>query len=421
VRDPVVTGGLLALGVDPFARVRVGDPARRRAYLDRMTEGSQVQARLKTYSSIEAEQLEAPTYARVMTLLQHEFGLRIVYPKVDKDRSFFKAAYRVFMAADRGEDRALQGLHFSHDCFHFVLGNFTPPAMPDFERWYASGEPAPAELPPEGPAWEDYASALKHAEDEATFFSFWTLYNEHLPLARHVGKLTFFEAMRDLGYTDRATIWPLYVELVDDAHIPDAIAQHPLYAQRADISGLMTYMRGFRDYQLGDIRTAWKYAVKEPYRAYAIRFGIYESDLAKYLAHVTTFCARLALVPPGLNPLLAACADVKVELALRVWDVMKGLRLARDAAGTAEARMKLLAMADAEMGQLEACKAELAVVRATIHDAELTARNEDLDGAIAALAARVADLRRTWWDAIAATGYVSEAALVDERVRELPR
>ncbi len=419
VRDPVVTGGVLQLGADPFARARRGDPQQRRAYLDRMTEGSQVQRRLKTYSSIEAEQLEAPTYARLMTVLQHEFGLRIVYPKADKDRSFFKAAYRVFMAADRGEDRALQGLHFSHDCFHFALGNFTPPALPDFERWYASGEPAPAEPEPVGPDWEAYASALKHAENEATFFSFWTLYNEHLPLARHVGKLTFFEAMRDLGYLERDAIWPLYVELVDEARIPAVLAQHP--AMRPDIASLFEYMRGFRDYQLTDIRTAWKYAVKEPYRTYAIRFGIYESDLARYLDNVATFCARLAKVPPGLNPLLAACADVKVDLALRVWDIMKGLKLARDPAGTGEARVKLLALADATMRDLEAGKADLQALRRAIHDAELTSRNEDAHAQIAALAARVETIRRGWWDALAATGLLAAAALDAERARELPR
>ena len=417
VRDPVVTCGLLQLGVDPFARARTGDPIQRRAYLDRMTEGSQVQRRLKTYSSIEAEQLEAPTYARLMTVLQHEFGLRIVYPKADKDRSFFKAAYRVFMASDRGEDRALQGLHFSHDCFHFALGNFTPPAMPDFERWYASGEPAPAEPEPVGKDWEDYASALKHAENEATFFSFWTLYREHLPLARHVGKLTFFEAMRDLGYLDRETIWPIYLELVDRATIPEAIAKHP--AMRPDIALLFEYMRGFRDYQMTDIRTAWKYAVKEPYRTYAIRFGIYEHDLARYLDGVATFCARLAKVPPGLNPLLAACADVKVEIALRVWDLMKGLKLARDPAGTPEARVRLLALADATMRDLEACRGELAALRGTIHDAEITSRNEDAYTRIAALAARVAGVRHAWWDALASV--LPESTLAVERERELPR
>ena len=420
VRDPVVTGGLLSLGVDPFVRAREGDPARRRAYLDRMTEGSEVQRRLATYSSIESEQLQAPTYARLMTLLQHEFGLRIVYPKTEKDRSFFKAAYRVFMAADRGEDRALQGLHFSHDCFHFALGNYTPPAMDDFERWYASGEPAPGDPAPSGAAWDEFSRALKHAENEATFFSFWTLYQEHLPLARHVGKLTFFEAMRDLGYHDRASVWPLYLELVDDARIPTAITAHPLYAQRPDIAGLFEYMRGFRDYQLGDIRTAWKYASRDPYRIYATRFGIYDDNADRYIRGVSLFSARLARVPPGLNPLLAACADVRVELALRVWDVMKGLRLARDRA-TPDTRVQLLAMAETAMRGLARIRSRMTWLRESIRDAELTARNEDAYEQIAALVVNVGEARRTWWQAIGGTGLVPEATIDEQLARELPR
>ncbi len=271
-----------------------------------------------------------------------------------------------------------------------------------------------------GKDWDDYASALKHAENEATFFSFWTLYREHLPLARHVGKLTFFEAMRDLGFSDREAIWPLYLELVDGAQIPDVIRDHPLYAQRPDLASLFGYMSGFRDYQHKDIKIAWKYAVREPYRSYAIRFGIYESDLARYLEHVTTFCARLERVPPGLNPLLAACADVRVELALRVWDVMKGLRLTRDAA-TPEQRVGLLAMADDTMRDLDACKGRMLALRGRIHDAELTSRNEDLHDAIGALAATVDGVHQTWWDHIGASGHVTPAVIAEERTRELPR
>ena len=227
--------------------------------------------------------------------------------------------------------------------------------------------------------------------------------------------------MRDLGYVDRESVWPIYLALVDDAAIPEVITRHPRYATRPDISSLFEYMCGFRDYQLGDIRTAWKYAVKEPYRAYAIRFGIYEADLATYLASVSSFCARLASVPPGLNPLLAACADVRVELALRVWDVMKGLRLARGPAGTPEARTRLLAMADATMGDLEACKAALAALRGEIRDAELTSRNEAITESIAALAARVVGIRDAWWDALAATGWLPATVADEERARELPQ
>ena len=101
--------------------------------------------RLQRYSSIEGEQLGAPTYARLMTLLQHEYGVRVAYPHDESDRTFFKAAFRVFMAADREENRALQGLHWSHDAFHFALGNFTPAAEGDLADWYVSDAPPPPE------------------------------------------------------------------------------------------------------------------------------------------------------------------------------------------------------------------------------------------------------------------------------------
>lgn len=419
IRDPVVVAGLVRLGLDPFAAARTGEPARRRAFVDLMTQGSVVQRRLRGYSSIEAEQLAAPTYARLMTLLQHEFGLRIVYPRTEKDRGFFKAAYRVFMAADRGEDRALQGLHFSHDCYHFALGNFAPPPPPDFARWYASGAPPPAEPAPSGPDWEAYSTALKHAENAATFFSFWTLYAEHLPLARHVGKLTFFEAMRDLGYHDHERVWPIYLDLVDRAVVPEAVAAKA--SARPDIAELLEYMRGFRDYHFKDIAIAWKFAVQSPYRGYTIRFGIYESDLGRYLAGVHAFPARLAAYPVGLNPLLAACADVKVDLALRVWDVMKALRLVREPAGSAERRAGFLALADETMAELEACKARLAVIRADVRDAEITPRNEETLGRVGALAGDVDGVRQRLWDRVAASGLLPPAVIAEERGRDLPR
>src|SRR5262249_42537978 len=159
-----------------------------------------------------------------------------------------------------------------------------------------------------------------------------TLYAEHLLLARHVGKLTFFEAMRDLGYTDRAAVWPIYLDVVHEAVIPEVIKENPVYRARQDIAGLFDYMAGFRDYHHKDIAIAGKFAVQSPYRGYTIDFGIYESDLDRYLDYVHAFPERLAAYPPGLNPLLAACADVKVDLALRVWDVMKALRLVRESA-----------------------------------------------------------------------------------------
>ena len=431
VKDPVVTAGVLALaerlGVDPFARARTALPAARRVFIDTMTEGSVVQRRLKDYSSIENEQLLAPTYARLMTLLQHEFGLRIVFPRADKDRTFFKAAYRVFMAADRGEDRALQGLHFSHDAFHFALGNFTPAPPPDFDAWYASGAPPPEEVKPEGPAWQVFHEALKHAENEATFFSFWTLYHEHLPLARHVGKLTFYEALRDLGVTTRAEAWAIYLDVVHEALLPKRIARHPVYRERKDIAGLFDYMLGFRDYHTRDIAIAWRFAVKEPYRGYTTRFGVYEHDLDRYLANVHSFSARLASYPPGINPLLASCADVRVDLSLRVWDVVKALKLLRAASIEAARptqvadRQSFLALAEDVMRDLEGKRAELAILRAVVGDAEITPDNEDTHARVLDLTARVEQTRQGLWDRVQSTGLLGDAIIAAERTRELPR
>jgi hypothetical protein len=431
VKDPVVTAGLLdlagSLEVDPFAGTRQALPRPRRAFIDKMTEGSVVQRRLKAYSSIENEQLEAPTYARLMTLLQHEFGLRIVFPRADKDRTFFKAAYRVFMAADRGEDRALQGLHFSHDAFHFALGNFTPPAPPDFDDWYASGAAPSEEAKPEGGAWDTFHKALKHAENEATFFSFWTLYHEHLPLARHVGRLTFYEALRDLGITARAEAWRVYLEVVHEAVVPEIIRSHPVYAQRKDVSDLFEYMLGFRDYHAKDIATAWRFAAKEPYRGYTTRFGIYEGNLDRYLANVHSFSERLASYPPGLNPLLASCADVRVDLSLRVWDVIKALKLLRAASINAgkpqqiAERRSFLALAEDFMVDLEAKRTELHVLRAVVTDAEMTPHNEVTHAKVTGLAARVEQTRQALWDRVEGTGLLATAVIAEERTRELPR
>jgi hypothetical protein len=435
VKDPVVVRGLLAfasrLGVDPFALARSPSraPSVRRGFIDRMTEGSIVQRRLQGYSSIEKEQLESVTYARLMTLLQHEFGLRIVFPRAEKDRAFFKAAYRVFMAADRGEDRALQGLHFSHDAFHFALGNFAPPAPPEFDAWYASGAPADGVLQgsaePEGKDWNTFHEALKHAENEATFFSFFTLFAEHLPLARHVGKLTFYEAMRDMGFGERASAWPIYLDVVDEAKLPEVVGKHPVYAARKDVRELFEYMLGFREYQAKDIASAWRFSIKEPYRGYTTRFGIYESDLDRYLDGVHGFAARLSAYPPGYNPLLAACADVRVDLSLRVWDVIKALKLLRAASVAAKRpdaeRGSFLSMAEDQMKVLLGRKAELAALRTRVIDAEITPHNEDTHGAIAALSAKVEGARQSFWDRVANLDLLEPRVTSEERSRELPR
>ncbi len=435
VRDPVIVDGLTrlgpALGVDPFADVRRGEVPRRLAFIDAMTEGSVVQRRLQGYSSIEREQLQAPTYARLMLLLQHEFGVRVAYPHSEADRSFFKAAFRVFMADGREENRALQGLHWSHDAFHFALGNYTPPSTEELAEWYVQGGPLPPEPPAEGPAFEDYAAALKAAEDEATFFSFWTLYHEQASLARHVGKLTFHEALLHLGITTRPEAREVFDAVTSRAELPASIREHPVYREREDVRSLFAYMLGFREYHLKDIRAAWRFAARDPYRSVYARFGIYEQDSRRYLAHVRGFQAKLEAQLPGLNPLKAACADTRVELALRVWDVIKALKLVRQAIGArsdlseSEARRlraAFLATAEGFLEQLTLYRCELRILRSRVEHAELTARNEAVFAALMRLEREsLPALRSALWDAVADTGLLDARTVAEERVRELPR
>lgn len=431
VRDPVIVSGLLALGaeegLDPFREVREAPVARRLAFLDTMTHGSTVQRRLQTYSSIEQEQLQSPTYARLMTLLQHEYGVRVAYPQNEADRSFFKAAFRVFMAADRGENRALQGLHWSHDAFHFALGNYTLPGAPDFEDWYSSGEPLPPAAPPEGPAFESYARALKSAEDEATFFSFWTLYREVPSLARYVSSLTYHQALCDLGITEREPSRAIFDAVTSRAEIPEEVQRSEPYRQRKDVRDLFEYMRGFRDYHLKDIRDAWKFASRDMYRGFFVRFGLYSSDTDAYVHGVKGFQARLDAYPPGLNPLLAECADLRVGIALRVFDGVKALRLVRGAIpGTdADARTRrhifLRDTALPYFAVLEARQREMNQLRARITNAEMVPANERLHAAIGDLVTRVESLRARLWDDVEATGLLPRETVAAERVRELPR
>lgn len=189
------------------------------------------------------------------------------------------------------------------------------------------------------------------------------------------------------------------------------------------MSGLFDYMLGFRDYHYKDIAIAWKFAVREPYRGYTTRFGVYEHDLASYLANVHAFSARLAAQPPGLNPLLAACADVRVELSLRVWDVIKALKLLRAAAKPTEvgARRSFLRLAADVMGDLEAHRAELGALRLAVTDAEITPDNEDIHAKVVALRASVEKVRHDLWDRVGAANLLTDAVIADERTRELPR
>ena len=331
------------------------------------------------------------------------------------------------MAADRGEDRALQGLHWSHDAFHFALGNFTLPGPTDFERWYAEGEPVPPTPPTEGPVFEQYARALKAAEDEATFFSFWTLYHEEFSLSRYVSQLTYYAALRDMGITDRPTSRAIFDAVTSRAEIPPEVERHEVYRSRKDVQGLFEYMRGFRDYHLKDIREAWKYATRDVYRGFFLRFGLYSGDSDTYVRGVKAFQSRLDAYPPGLNPLLAQCADVRVGLALRVFDGTKALRLVRKALeGAGESlreqrRQFLHGVADTYFAALEEQQRRLETLRAQVTNAEMVPRNERLHADIQALASTVEALRAKLWDDVARTGLLTPEAVAAERVRELPR
>jgi hypothetical protein len=428
VRDPVIVMALCELGLDPFVEARRGDPTKRLAFLDTMTQGSIVARRLKTYSSIEAEQLEAPTYARLMILLQHEYGVRIAYPKDEKDRSFFKAAFRVFMAADREEHRALQGLHWSHDAFHFALGNFTLPGMDDLAAWYASGDAPPAELPPEGPLWERYSTALKAAEDEATFFSFYTLFAEKPSLVRHVGKLTYWQAVRDLGVEDRCAARNLFDALTTQAVLPEWVKTSAAYVEREEIRSLFDYMLGFRDYHLKDIKIAFRHATRDPYRGIFLRHRLYEHDLETYLSGVRGFQRRLERQPPGLNPLLSAVADARVAHALRVWDVAKALRLVR--AGSLErgapeeqrrVRTAFFSTAEKHLSALDGLLSRLDSIRARVVHAEIVPSNEVIFADVNDVHRDLGLVHDALWDDVAATGLLADAVLAEERARELPR
>ncbi|MCC6647497.1 MAG: hypothetical protein IT374_18235 [Polyangiaceae bacterium] len=417
VRDPVVALALDALGRDPFSAARAGAPAARRAFVAAMTQGSVVERRLRGYSSIEQEQLLSPTYARLMTLLQHEHGVRVVFPASPRDRGFFKASFRVFMADDRPDQRDKQGLHWSHDAFHFALGNYAPPATRALEAWYASDEPTPPASPPEGREWEAYRDALKTAEDEATFFSFYTLLDERPSLARHVGQLTYRDALLSLGVRDAREARRLFDELTREGRVPPELAR----ASDPAAASLFSYMAGFRDYHDKDIRAAYAYASRDPYRATLAEFGLYSCDHAAYVAGVRGFAGRLEAIVPSLNPLLARLAEVRLDLHLRVWDVIKALKLARAATSSVAARADVFARLTSRLPALRAIDREIAGARALVRHAELTPENERLLGVAVELGAAVERSRDELWAALAQTGLVGADVLAEERAREVPR
>jgi hypothetical protein len=193
------------------------------------------------------------------------------------------------------------------------------------------------------------------------------------------------------------------------------------------VRDLFEYMRGFRDYHLKDIREAWKYATRDVYRGFFLRFRLYSGDAEEYVRGVKAFQSRLDAYPPGLNPLLALGADVRVGLALRVFDGTKALRLVRKALeGSGEAlrqrrRDFLHGVAEPYFTALEEQQRGLESLRARVTNAEMVPHNERLHADLQALAATVEALRSHLWDEVAKTGLLSPDVVAAERIRELPR
>ena len=98
--------------------------------------------------------------------------------------------------------------------------------------------------------------------------------------------------------------------------------------------------------------------------------------------------------PPGLSPLDARAADVRVSLALRVWDVVKATKLLRAKAD----RAAVLAQCERRFDALEALAARLRELDAAIFDAELSSANEETAAAIGALSSDVEAARGAIWD-----------------------
>src|SRR5262249_18447764 len=142
-------------------------------------------------------------------------------------------------------------------------------------------------------------------------------------------KLTYWDACRALDLITREDARSVFDDVTARETLPGRVRDHEAYRTREDIRSLFDYMLGFKPYHLGDIRAAWKHASRDVYRGIFLRFGIYEGDVDRYVAGVHSFRERLAAQPPGLSPLHALAADVRVAIALRVWDVVKAMKLLR--------------------------------------------------------------------------------------------
>jgi hypothetical protein len=239
--------------------------------------------------------------------------------------------------------------------------------------------------------------------------------------------LTYYAALRDMGITDRPTSRAIFDAVTGRAELPPEVERREVYRNRQDVRELFEYMLGFRDYHLKDIREAWKYATREMYRGFLLRFGIYSGDTDAYVSGVKAFQSRLDAYPPGLNPLLARCADARVALALRVFDGTKALRLVRKALeGTGEGLRQqrgdfLHGVAEPYFMALEEQQRALDALRARVTNAEMVPRNERLHMEIEALGSAIEALRGRLWDEVARTGLFTEETVAAERTRELPR
>jgi hypothetical protein len=221
-----------------------------------------------------------------------------------------------------------------------------------------------------------------------------------------------------MGVTTREEARAIFDDVTTRAVIPPSVLANEVYRSREDVQKLFEYMRGFRDYHLGDIRAAWAHASRDMYRGFFLRFGIYESDSERYVASVRSFMERLSREPPGLNPLRALAADVRVAIALRVYDLTKSLRLQRAALAPKDRRVTLH-LAHVHLEALEHVTDRLNELREGLHDAELSSANEERFAALEALARDVEELRAHIWDDAAT---VLPAEVVEaERARELPR
>src|SRR5206468_3601767 len=165
-----------------------------------------------------------------------------------------------------------------------------------------------------------------------------------------------------MGITDRPTSRAIFDAVTSRAEIPPEVERSEPYRDRKDVRELFEYMRGFRDYHLKDIQEAWKYATREVYRGFFLRFGLYSGDSDGYVRGVKAFQSRL----------------------------------------------------DEQQRTPES-------LRGQVTDVERVPRKERLHEDGHAQATQVEALRGRHWDEVASTGLLTPETVAAERIRELPR